>query len=165
MSTLLPEKPMPNPVPYNIDPEKIIALRTPKQIYKYLKSLKYPIEPLEILIHNHRRRKDPVTRQYMSATPEAIKQMIFGAAPVPIEHIKSTRISVKKQRELEQEERRKEKEYLKNRKPMRTGIDWVKAKKKWKEKFNPDLFENKYPTLDEFVTFAHDNEINIEPRT
>jgi hypothetical protein len=162
--SFLPEQPMPNPIPYNIDGDKILHLRSPKQILKYLKSLKYPTEPLEILIYNHRRRKDPVTRQFLSATPEAIKQMIFSAAPIPIDQIKGTRSSEKQKQKIEEDEARKEKQIQKNRKPMRTGIKWVEAKRLWKDKFNPELFENKYPTLDEFVTFAHDNEINLVPR-
>lgn len=162
--SFLPEQPMPNPTPYNIDGDKILNLRSPKQIIKYLKSLKYPTEPLEILIYNHRRRKDPITRQFYSATPEAIKQMVFSAAPIPIDQIKGTRASEKQKIKIQEEEARKEKEILKNRKPMRTGIKWVEAKRQWKEKFNPELFDNKYPTLDEFVTFANDNEINLVPR-
>jgi hypothetical protein len=42
--------------------------------------------------------------------------------------------------------------------PMRTGLEWAQVKSRWKDRFHDSKFAKTYKSLDEFCTFATDQE-------
>jgi hypothetical protein len=46
-----------------------------------------------------------------------------------------------------------------NRKPMRSGIEWAGVKNEWRDRFATSKYANAYKSLDEFCTFASDQEV------
>lgn len=151
----------PDPSKYPIEYDKIIKAGTkdnkqsPRKALWYLKINGYPTEYLdEVLMIVKRTRNE--SNEYYRATPKTIADIVFGFGHPALE---------KNPKGVYQGQVKKPapKPVVK-RKPLRTGIEWLNIRKEiekaFKFNFKPENYDYKYKSLDEFVSFASDEELN-----
>ena len=154
---------LPNPEDYGITYDEILRKGTkkdgrqsPRAALFYLRQKKYPVELIENLLTIIKRTKEKGS-QYYRSSPKMIADLVFGKGHEalgrnPKGTFQGNNVSGKF-----------DKPVIK-RTQLRRGMEWLTIKKEiernFKLWFKPENYEHRYKSLDEFVSFATDKEID-----
>ena len=148
----------PDPSKFNITYEDIIKAgkekQSPRKSLFYLRLKGYPMEYVESLLMKIKRTRDD-KNEYYRASSKVIADIVYG-----YDHP-----ALKKNPNGVYQGMPKIKEQPKiKRTPLRKGTEWLNLRKEiereFKFRFKPENYDHRYKSLDEFVSFATEEEIN-----
>jgi hypothetical protein len=127
--------------PFKISYEDIASQDSNRKAYRVLNKKRYPsVSKIKDIVENIKSTKVYKSKNYHRSTPTVIADIIFFPE----------RIQALFEPDKE--------EYVEKRKPVRSGMAWLKVKNEWKTKFATSEFAKTYKSLDEFATFASNEE-------
>lgn len=156
---------LPKPEDYGITYEEIIAKGknkegkdSPRAALVYLRRKNYPVEIIESMLFVIKRTKEKENTYYRSSA-KMIADLVYGKG-----HVALT-VNPKGTYQGNNKFNRLTPQPVKVVRPrLRRGTEWLNIKKEiernFKLWFKPENYEHRYKSLDEFVSFATDKEID-----
>lgn len=127
--------------PFKITYEDIAGQPSNRKAFRVLNKKGYPsVEKIKAVVDILRKTKIYKSKNYNRATPTVIADLLFFPERVAA---------------VFEPEKKPEPE---KRKPVRTGMAWLKVKNEWRDKFQNSEFATVYKSLDDFATFASTEE-------